>query len=446
MKLAVVGVGNAGSRIVNQIRAVEETSGRNLCDGNALLINSTPPSFDGPEHVPTERRLTIGDVNWEGDHVSIDGDPETGAAVAREERNEIIRAFDLIEFTEVDGVLVVAGLGGGTGGGAGSVVLEQLSSICDEPIYAVGVLPSESEGQRRALTAARALQSFVGKADNVILFDNETWLPAGRADWRAADGTPADEPAADAEEDADEPAADTGGVEPQPAAAAGDTAADVDEREGDVADEDGAEAGYAHMNTVLAERLVALFGAGEFDGGAASENQLDPSDIIRTLRTGGVSTIGYASVDLPRDGWFTGLVRSVRSRLPWVSDVESDEEDQKTDAAKLNSLVRRAARSKLTTPCDVSSADRALIVLSGPSRTLSRKGFESGRYWLEREAEIVDVMAGDEPHDDASTLSAVVLFSNATEIPRIDAMQELAVGQQPSVTTEEWRFGTANLS
>ena len=78
----------------------------------------------------------------------------------------------------------------------------------------------------------------------------------------------------------------------------------------------------------------------------------------------------------------------------------------------------------MTLPCDISSADRALIQLSGPSNDLSRKGFESGRYWLEQETDTVEVLAGDEPHESSSKLTAAILLSNVTEVPRIDEMQE----------------------
>ena len=438
MKLAVVGVGSAGSRIVNQILDREKASGRNLCNGNALLINSTTPAFNATEHVPPERRLTIGDVYWKVDSANIDDDPDLAAEVAREEQNEINRAFDLLAFHEVDGVLVVAGLAGGTGGGAGAVVIDQLKEICDEPVYAVGILPSESEGQAPALTAARSLQSFVGNADNVIAFDNDAW----RAD-DLSDAEPAAAPGTEATEESDAEATET---------------AD----DGDVPVEaNGTAEEYARANAALAERLVALFAAGEFDGGPLSENRLDPSDIMQTLETGGISSIGYASTDLPRTGGVRSWIDAVADRLPWSSDRlhwpsarlpwssddadgETDDEDEPTDAAKIDRLVRRAARSELTLPCAVSSADRALIILSGPTRTLSRKGFESGRYWLENEADIVDVKAGDEPHDRATSLTAVVLFSNVTDVPRIDELQATAVGQNQPPSTDETRSSTAN--
>lgn len=415
MKLAVVGVGNAGSRIVNRIRDVEEAAGRDLCDGNTLLINSTKPAFGTTEHVPEERRMTIGDVHWEIDSPAIDGDPDVAAEVAREERNEINRAFDLIEFHRIDGILVVAGLAGGTGGGAGAVVIDQLKAVCDEPVYAVGVLPAESEGQGAALAAARALRSFVERADNVILFDNDAWL---------------DDDLREEEEDTD---------------AIGGAAPDITDEvvanatvTGETTTED-----YARVNVALAERLVTLFATGQFSGASPPENWMDPSDIMRTLDTGGVSSIGYASTDVPRIDGLWARFRELLAGLPWLPEYETDDDDEPTDAAKINRLVRRAARSELTLPCTVSSADRALIAVSGPSRVLSRKGFESGRYWLEREADIVDVVAGDEPHDRSKSLTAVVLFSNVTDVPRIEAMQEQAVGRQRTPSTDETHFDTA---
>lgn len=369
MNLAVVGVGNAGCRIANQILDVERSTGRNLTRGNALLVNTEESNFDAREHVPPERRVLIGDVHRGVDGRGVDGDPDLGAEVAREERHEVVRAFDRIEFFDVDGVLVVAGLGRGTGGGAGPVVVEALQDICDDPVYALSVLPGADEGPTRALNAARSLQSFVAKADNVIGFDNGAW--------REDEGTP---------------------------------------------DQD-----YRASNVELATRVVALFAAGEFAAGAAPENRMDPSDIMRTLETGGVSSIGYASTSVARRGALGWL------RDRWRAWLNGEEEEPASEAGKINNLVRRATHSKLTLPCQVDSAERALIMLSGPPRELSRKGFESGRYWLEKETDTVEVMAGDEPHARSSELTAAVLLSNVTGVPRIDEMQAQGLGAESDV-------------
>lgn len=366
MKLALVGVGNAGCRVVNRIHGVEQATGRNLCNGNTLLVNTNEPVFDTTAHIDEERRLLIGDVHPDVGEDGIDGDPELGAEVARDDRHEVIRAFDHINLPGVDGVLVVAGLGRGTGGGAGAVVIDELQSICDEPVYALAVLPSSEADHEEAMNAARALQSFVEKADNVIGFDNDEW----------------------------------GGI-----------------------DRGRPKKDYREPNAALATRVVTLFAAGERNAHEGAEHRIDPSDMIRTLETSGVSSIGYASTAVGTGGRLRRWLRSLS--WPWTDG--TDENEVRTDAKKINRLVRRAARSQLTLPCDISSTERALIMLSGPSRELSRKGFEGGRYWLEQEADTVEVMAGDEPHESASELTAVVLLSNVTEVPRIEELKEQAV-------------------
>lgn len=390
MKLALIGVGNAGSRIVNEILHQEQATGQDLSHGNILIINSSPPTFDSKDRIPDDRQLIIGDVHREIDVDEITGNPDLGAEVAREERHEINRALDAIGLNQVDGTLVVAGLAGGTGGGAGAVVLELLQAICDIPVYAAGVLPHEAEGPDRALAASRALHSFVDIADNVLAFDNNEWV-----DEEAADTTPA------------EPSVNM----------------------------------YHAANAAFSTRIFTLFAAGEFDANTTPENRVDPSDIIRILDTGGISSIGYAAIEIQPANSVESWLQALRVWLPWGPD--GDEKEEPTPAAKINQLVRRAARSKLTLPCETESADRALILLSGPPRTLSRKGFEAGRYWLEREADIVDVMAGDIPLNRSTTLTAVVVYSNVTNVPRITRMQEQAESVISMPENEGIQFGMA---
>ena len=361
MRLALVGVGDAGGRVVNRILEYESKTNRNFTRGNSLIVNSEPTSFEGTHHVPEARRLLIGDTDPEVNGRGVDGDLDLGVSVARNDRNEIHRAFDDLEMVDMDAVLMVAGLGGGTGGGAGAVVLDALTTVFEKPVYVLGILPEIDEGAESALNAARSLRTFVPTADNVILFDNEAWHEA-----------------------------DTDGTE-----------------------------GWERTNLAVAERVVTVFAGGEFDIATVAENKLDPSDLIRTLDTGGVSSIGMASIDVSTGG--SGLLSWFRS---------SNEPDDPTDAATIKRLVRQAATSRLTLPCDIESTDRALVVLSGPPHTLSRKGFEEARYWLEDAADTVEVLAGDEPREGATTLKTVVLFSNVTEVPRIAEIQQRGLASQ----------------
>jgi len=95
--------------------------------------------------------------------------------------------------------------------------------------------------------------------------------------------------------------------------------------------------------------------------------------------------------------------------------------------------VRRAVQSRLTCPAEVASAERALVVVSGPPSELSQKGLVRARQWLETEIDSVEVLAGDDPRQAAEDLSATVLLSNVTEVPRIDRLQEQAVDAQSNI-------------
>jgi cell division GTPase FtsZ len=367
MKLATIGVGNAGTKILDRMLEFEDETGRNLCR-HALAINTARTDLAKPDYIPEDRRVLIGDTHQQAKGHGVGGDVDVGADVAQTDIEEIRRAFDDVEIHDVDALLVSAGLGGGTGSGAGPVVIDELQKMYDEPVYGLGVLPGEYEGGRPALNAARSLQSFVTKVDNFIAFDNDAW--------RARDQT--------------------------------------------------IEEGYDEMNQELATRIVTLLAAGEQDETDVAENAMDSSDIMRTLDTGGVSSIGYAASAL--DGQ-EGLLNKFRNG--------EEIDDEASDAAKIKGLVRRAVNSRLTIPCEVSSADRALIVLSGPPETFARKGIESARQWLEQEADTVEVLAGDDPRQNATHLAAVVLLSNVTETPRIDEIQDQAVDAQNKIRAQE---------
>jgi cell division GTPase FtsZ len=334
----------------------EDQTNRNLCR-HAMAINTARTDLAKPDYIPSDRRVLIGDTHQEAKGHGVGGDVEVGADVAKTDIEEVRRAFDDVEIHDVDALLVCAGLGGGTGSGAGPVVIDELQKMYDEPVYGLGVLPGEYEGGRPALNAARSLQSFVSKVDNFIASDNDAW--------RARDQT--------------------------------------------------IEEGYDEMNEELATRIVTLLAAGEKDDADVAENVMDSSDIMRTLDTGGVSSIGYASSPVDEE---KGLLTRFR---------EDDDEPASTLAMRTKDLIKHAGTRKLSLPCSTSSADRALVVLSGPPEEISRKGFEKGRYWLEQETGAAEVFAGDEPRPNATTVSASIVFANVTEVPRIDQLQQRAV-------------------
>jgi cell division GTPase FtsZ len=367
MKLALIGVGGAGSRLTDVIRSVEAAGDRQLCYGNLLTVDISRTVSDDFDHIPQEQHVTIGDTHPEVDD-GVSGDQDLAVEIARTDFPEIHRALDSITMRKLDGVLVALGLGGGTGSGAGAVLVERVQEMYDKPVYVLGVLPAANQGGQMARNAARGLRSIVPAADSTLLFDNDRWI---------------------------------------------DTDTETDEER------------YRRPNRELASRIITLFAREDSDPEAIGANTLDSSDIIRTLSPGGVASIGYAATELEDGG---GLLSWLLSVLPGSRG--DDESDERTAAGKIQSLVQQSLNSQLTLPCEVSSAERVLVVLSGPPEELSRRGFESARQRLEEATETVEVLAGDDPRTGSSTVEAVVLLSNVTEVPRIDAMQQQAINHE----------------
>lgn len=371
MKLAVIGVGNAGGKIVDELLQYQYETDRSLIT-SALAINTARVDLERLERLPRENRFLIGQTDSRVKGHGVGSDPDLGAEIVRSDQYEIDRALDQVSIYETDAFLLVAGLGGGTGSGGAPVIASKLGDRYETPVYGLGVLPSDSEGGRASLNAARSFRSFIEGTENLVLLDNGVWR----------------------------------------------------------ASEDSLKAGYERTNREIAKRIVTLLSAGEFDDRTVSENAMDSSDVHRTLSTGGVSTIAYAETD-HRDRSERGLLGRLRSNGTTGDAEHSDH------AMKVTGLIRQAVNSRLTCPAELDSAERSLIVISGPPSSFSRKGIEAGRQWLEQRTASAEVLAGDNPREGTNTLSAVVLLSNVTNVPRIDALQEQAVNAQENIEAQE---------
>jgi cell division GTPase FtsZ len=369
MKLAVIGFGNAGGKIADRLLRFEDDTGRSLCRF-AAAFNTAQIDLRKLEYVPEEYRILYGQTDERAQGHGVGADPDAGAAVTRADLEELRRVLDGVPVYDVDAFLVIAGLGGGTGSGGAPVLAEEIGGQYDEPIYGLGILPNRDEGGRAALNAARSLPTFNDSVDALILFDNDAWRGSS----------------------------------------------------------DSLEGGYERTNGEIAKRIVTLLAAGEWDGSMVSENAMDASDIKRTLATGGISTVAFAETDArEHSAGQGGLLDRFRS------DGSAEDGDGADAATKVHGLVRRAVKSRLTAPAAIDSAERALLVLSGPPQEFSQKGLERARQWLETELDSAEVLAGDDPRQRAASLSATVLLSNVTEVPRIKALQDQAVTAQDSI-------------
>jgi len=261
MKLAMIGFGQAGGKILDKFLEYDKRHNSNIVRA-AVAVNTAKADLMGLEHVPQENRVLIGQSRVKGHGVGADN--ELGAEIAEEDIDEIQGAIDSIPVHEVDAFLVISGLGGGTGSGGSPVIAKHLKRIYTEPVYGLGVLPGRDEGGIYTLNAARSFQTFVREVDNLLVFDNDAWRKSGES----------------------------------------------------------VQGGYDEINEEIVTRFGILFGAGEVEqGGEVAESVVDSSEIINTLAGGGVSTVGFATEGVDDDGGSSGLLpgsraTTTRSRTP----------------------------------------------------------------------------------------------------------------------------------
>jgi cell division GTPase FtsZ len=363
MKLAMIGFGQAGGKIVDKFLEYDQMTGSNIVR-SAVAVNTARADLLGLELIPEENRVLIGQARVKGHGVGADN--ELGAEIAEEDIDEVQGAIDNIPVHEIDAFLIVAGLGGGTGSGGSPVLAKHLKRIYTEPVYGLGVLPGSDEGGIYTLNAARSFQTFVREVDNLLVFDNDAWRKTGES----------------------------------------------------------VEGGYEEINDEIVRRFGVLFGAGEVEAGDnVAESVVDSSEVINTLAGGGVSTVGYAaeSVDTSSGGL--------------LSRFKGDDDDSMESANTTNritSLVRKAALGRLTLPCEIDGAERALLVLSGPPEHLNRKGIERGRKWLEEQTGSMEVRGGDYPVSEPN-VAASILLSGVHNVPRIKELQQVAIEAQDNI-------------
>ncbi|WP_424017770.1 tubulin/FtsZ family protein [Halorientalis pallida] len=367
MKLAMIGFGQAGGKIVDKFLEYDERTGSGIVR-SAVAVNTAKADLLGLERVPEDNRVLIGQARVKGHGVGADN--ELGAEIAEEDIDEIQGAIDNIPVHEVDAFLIVAGLGGGTGSGGSPVLAKHLKRIYTEPVYGLGVLPGGDEGGIYTLNAARSFQTFVREVDNLLVFDNDAWRKSGES----------------------------------------------------------VQGGYDEINDEIVKRFGILFGAGEVEqGGAVAESVVDSSEIINTLAGGGVSTVGYAAEEVEPEQGGGGL----------LSRFKGDDSDDGMDTAnttnRITSLVRKAALGRLTLPCEIDGAERALLVLSGPPKHLNRKGIERGRKWLEEQTGSMEVRGGDYPVPESGYVASVILLSGVHNVPRIKELQQVAIEAQDNI-------------
>ncbi len=367
MRVFFIGFGQAGGKIVDRFIMQDKRLGTQSFRG--IVVNTARTDLIGLKNIEFKDRVLIGQAVVKGHGVGTDN--EMGASITFEEIDSIMNAIERKGTHDIDAFIIVAGLGGGTGSGGAPVLARHLKKIYKEPIYCLGILPAPEEGRLYSYNAARSLSTLVNEADNTFLFDNSAWKNEGES-IRGA---------------------------------------------------------FEYLNEEIVRRFGILFRAGEVSKMGVGEMVVDASEIINTLRGGGITSVGYAvsEVRSPQDqkkkgimGALGGITGSFKKHDPAREELMGEDK-----TARILSLVRRAMLGRLTLPCDYHSAERALVLIAGSPNQLDRKGIEKAKNWVEENIAGVEVRGGDYPVG-SSHVAAIVLLSSIKSAPRVTELLEIA--------------------
>ncbi|WP_135827975.1 tubulin/FtsZ family protein [Halorussus halobius] len=292
----------------------------------------------------------------------VGGDNELGAEVMQSDATQVMDSLDGRITADAEAIFVVAGLGGGTGSGGAPVLAHELNQVYEMPVYGLGILPGRGEGAMYQANAGRSLKTLVREADATLLIDNDAWHTSGESVGEA----------------------------------------------------------FETINQNIAQRVGLLFASGEAVEGVG-ESVVDSSEVINTLRSGGIAALGFASAEAG--------------------------EDAEANVNTVTSITRRALLSKLSLPNAI-DADSGLLVVAGQPDSIPRKGVERARKWLEDETGSLQIRGGDFPLD-SGRLAALVLLGGVERSERIEEFMQRAKeaaeqADQPDVDPAE-QFQTDEL-
>ncbi len=156
-KIKVIGVGGGGGNAVNSMISSNQIQGVEFIavntDAQALLSSKA------------ETKVQIGSNFTKG--LGSGADPEVGRAAAEESREKL---KDLLY--DSDMVFITAGMGGGTGTGASSIIAE-IAKESGALTVAVVTKPFAFEGIRRMQSAEEGIESLKENVDTLIVIPNQ---------------------------------------------------------------------------------------------------------------------------------------------------------------------------------------------------------------------------------------------------------------------------------
>lgn len=156
-KIRVIGIGGGGGNAINSMISQDKVAGVEFIavntDSQVLLSNLA------------STKVQIGEKLTRG--LGVGGDPELGRQSAEESREKIKELL-----LDSDMVFITAGMGGGTGTGATSIIAEIAKEVGALTI-AIVTKPFAFEGARRTVVAEEGIEAIKDKVDTLLVIPNQ---------------------------------------------------------------------------------------------------------------------------------------------------------------------------------------------------------------------------------------------------------------------------------
>jgi len=403
MRILAIGLGGCGSRIVDHLYDHDIRSQINCV--TPVTIDTDSNSMQQLRVIPKEARM-----NYRSIDPTIQYDTNTTL-----DFEEIMRVIQNQSTSEFDAIMLFAGLGGQLTD-AMSVLIPELRAAYIEPVFTICTLPYLHEGRAVASKAIDDLDLILDISDGVFLFDNDTWYRKIKVamDHHAADEELKENP--------------TGAQKK----AWKDHIPRFPENPRDQ---------FKLLNERIARQIGVLLRAGEFDEAGGMENAeivLDAGEILNTITGNGITALGYAVERLPTSPGFSDILEKWRPKTYFTEDAHKK-------ATRIVSLAKQAVYEDISVPCDITSADKALVLIAGPSKELSMKGFQTVRKWIDTSISGLEMRSGDYPVKSSRFVGIIIMLSGIKNIPRIEELRELKNEWENECIEDENRIEDARI-
>jgi cell division GTPase FtsZ len=373
MRVLLIGVGGAGCRIADAIYGHDINSPSVRCT-DGIAVDRDADALRALPALPIEHRIYYQTL-----------DPNHTIAYLPDD--VIITKLQNLNPGDIDAFFICAGLGGELARGIPALV-QRVEATMVEPVFGLFTLPCNREGDTVLSLAADELDSLLPVMDGIILFDNELFFDRYQKE---------------------EEMAKASGETPKKRISLRKTSENIQE----------IPSGYCMINNMISKQINLLLRAGEASerpGMEIGEVSLDAGEILNTMKGMGCIAIGYA-----RDPVHATNMDIISKLRPATSSIQ--ESHQK--ALRLVEIAKKAVSEGMSVTCDLSMAEKALILIAGPPHELSMRGYMTVRHWIDRTIRGQEVRSGDYPVRNTRFIVIIILLAGLENVAKIEDIRRI---------------------